>query len=178
VKYNSPEFEDDEISNARVWLERVRQPDVQRALGTILQTIDKAVAERGPVCWSSGRCCRFDWFGHKLYTTGLEAARAWIMMRNAPTPVRERSLSVLQTAPADCRFHVDNRCTARDARPAGCRVFFCENGTEAWQQDVYETAMTCLKTLHEQAGAPYRFAEWRMMLRLMDAAGAMSDAGQ
>lgn len=173
-----PEFENGELSSARTWLERVAQPEVMHALDAILQTIDDAVTERGPVCWSSGRCCKFDWFGHKLYATGLETARTWVMMRGAPVETREGALPILQTSPADCRFQIDNRCTARSARPSGCRVFFCERGTEAWQQDVYEAAMASLRDLHERVNAPYRFAEWRMMLRLLDAAAAPDAARQ
>jgi hypothetical protein len=44
-------------------------------------------------------------------------------------------------------------------------VFFCQQGTEQWQQDLYEHAMTRLRSLHETHALPYRYMEWRAALR-------------
>ena len=165
-------FTDSEIAAAREWMRLVDREDVAAELHEILESIDRAVTARGPTCWASGRCCRFDWYGHRLYANGLETARCWLMMRAAPREPARGALPILAAGPAECRYQVENLCTARKARPSGCRVYFCEKGTEDWQQDVYEEAIASMRTLHDRLGASYRFAEWRFMLDLMDAADA------
>ena len=56
------------------WKAAAERPAVDAALRDLYAQIDAAVAERGPTCWASGKCCKFDEFGHRLYVTGLEIA--------------------------------------------------------------------------------------------------------
>ncbi len=60
-----------------------------------------------------------------------------------------------------CPFQVDKLCTAHSVRPLGCRVFFCQEGTQAWQQDVYESFQNDLRALHERHSLTYAYLEWR-----------------
>lgn len=46
-------------------------------------------------------------------------------------------------------------------RPLGCRVYFCEQGTEGWQQDTTERFLDRLKQLHAEHDLPYAYMEWR-----------------
>jgi Fe-S-cluster containining protein len=56
------------------WLFAVARENVAAELEMIYASASAAIAERGPACWASGRCCNFDAAGHRLYTTGLEMA--------------------------------------------------------------------------------------------------------
>jgi hypothetical protein len=47
----------------------------------------------------------------------------------------------------------------------GCRVFFCQEGTQGWQQELYEQFLAELRRMHEDRGLPYRYMEWRAGLR-------------
>lgn len=59
---------------SKAWLNAARDPVVATALESIFADAADAIAARGPACWASGRCCNFEATGHRLYTTGLEAA--------------------------------------------------------------------------------------------------------
>src|SRR5262245_21877628 len=76
---------------------------------------DAAVAVQGPVCESSGRCCRFTEYGHTLFLSDMEAE---YLLATAPGYDR---VSI-----DGCPFQTDGLCTARDERPLGCRVYFCD----------------------------------------------------
>jgi Fe-S-cluster containining protein len=82
--------------------------------------VDREVAAAGPVCVASGRCCRFKEYGHTLFLSHLEAD---VLLAAAPpydTPVS-----------ADyCPFQKENLCTAREPRPLGCRVYYCDRTIE------------------------------------------------
>ena len=59
-----------------------------------------------------------------------------------------------------CPYQVEGLCSTHTIRPLGCRVFFCQAGTEAWQQDLYESFLRRLTRLHEQLDVPYRYMDW------------------
>ena len=60
-----------------------------------------------------------------------------------------------------CCYQVEGLCAAHTVRPLGCRVYFCESGTEDWQQTVYEDFLSRLKAIHERFDLPYGYMEWR-----------------
>jgi len=49
-------------------------------------------------------------------------------------------------------------------RPFGCRMFFCDATSTAWQNEAYEQFHARLKRLHEELGVPYFYVEWRQAL--------------
>ena len=53
----------------------------------------------------------------------------------------------------------------------GCRVFFCERGTQQWQNELYEAFLARLRALHDDLDLPYRYMEWRGGLEEAEAAG-------
>jgi hypothetical protein len=109
---------------------------------------DAAVAVAGPKCDASGRCCRFKEFGHTLFVSNLEAD---VLL--ASTPPYEQPVS------ADyCPFQVDNLCTAREPRPLGCRVFFCDPAYEDHGNAITERFLRELKRLAEEHGTAWRYA--------------------
>jgi hypothetical protein len=65
---------------------------------------------------------------------------------------------------------MEGKCTAREGRPLGCRVYFCEEaggggGENGWQNALYEKYHEKLQAAHERFGVPYRYMEWRVGLR-------------
>jgi hypothetical protein len=70
-----------------------------------------------------------------------------------------------QALPQGCPYQVEGLCTAREARPLGCRIYFCDETAQAWQEEVYERYHAQLKEVHARFGVPYRYVEWRVGLR-------------
>lgn len=182
-----------EHNHWHLWREAAGRDAIDSAIRLLYDDLGAAVAERRPVCNASGRCCRFEAFGHRLYVTGLEIA--WVLLGvrglglgvggegdgsadslgGAGPGVRLRQLAPTanpptanpQTAnpptptPGTCPYQVDGLCSVHVIRPLGCRVFFCEQGTEGWQQDTTELFLNRLKRLHAEHGLPYAYMEWR-----------------
>jgi len=57
-----------------------------------------------------------------------------------------------------CPFQVDNLCTAREPRPLGCRVYFCDPGYQGTGSAISETYLRRLKELAEEFGTGWRYA--------------------
>ena len=149
----------DETALWQQWQQAARSPVVDAALCSLWQRIDGAIAERKPVCERSGRCCRFDSYGHRLYVTGLEIA--WVLDRIDPPEPKPTSALPLFAGRDACVFQVDGLCSIHAVRPMGCRVFFCDPSATDWQQSLYETMLDELRRLHTAHSLPYRYMEWR-----------------
>ncbi len=157
----------------RQWRQAAGRSEVDAAIGDLYARLDADIAARGPTCWASGNCCKFDTYGHRLYVTGLEISRFVRLShgRTARPPQAsgqavahdtDTALPLLNPTSRDaCVFQVDGLCSAHAIRPLGCRVFFCQQGTEDWQQDLYERYMDELRAMHERWALPYRYMEWR-----------------
>jgi hypothetical protein len=114
----------------------------------IYEEADREVAAAGPVCVSSGRCCRFKEYGHVLYLSDLEAE---VLLEGAPPfdgPV----------APEFCPWQKDNLCTAREPRPLGCRVYFCDAGYQETCGQIMEKYIRRLKDLADEDGREWHYA--------------------
>jgi Fe-S-cluster containining protein len=110
--------------------------------------VDAAVAAAGPKCESSGRCCRFTEWGHVLYLSHLEAE---LLLESAP--------SYDQPVSADgCPFQKDKLCMAREPRPLGCRIYFCDPNYQVTASVIMEEALAKLKRLAEEHGLGWRYA--------------------
>lgn len=173
---------DDESECWQAWRQAVAGEPVRRAVAAIFADIDQQIAARRPTCWLSGRCCHFEAFGHRLYVTGLEIA--WLLAELADTANSPVAAAGDSHAPADtiatassqspwqarlepkglCPFQVNKLCTVHAIRPLGCRIFFCQEGTDVWQHELYEEFLTRLRRLHDGYALPYRYMEWRMGL--------------
>lgn len=156
------------------WFDASQQGEIDRAIQHVYDQLDKQVAAKQPVCEQSGRCCKFDSYGHRLYVTGLEIARFLTQAKLGDLPrddaacgsraTHALALPVLSQDPValdGCVFQVQGLCEAHAIRPLGCRIYFCQPGTEHWQQDIYESHMATLRALHTQHDLPYRYMEWR-----------------
>lgn len=147
-----------------IWHEASGRDEIDAAIRGLYADIDQAVAERRPVCNASGRCCRFEEYGHRLYVTGLEIA--WFLRQLADDGGQNGNDFRLQQAASSpsCPYQINGLCSTHTIRPLGCRVFFCEQGTEAWQQDRTEHFLNALKQVHTQHELPYAYMEWRVGL--------------
>ena len=170
------------------WKNVAALPALDAALRSLYAEIDAAVAERGPTCWVSGKCCKFDDFGHRLYVTGLEIAWFLGQVEGRKSTVEGRDdgdetsgggggirLPQLAEHPGACPYQVGGLCSTHQVRPLGCRVFFCQQGTEDWQHDLYERFLSQLQKLHETHGIEYRYMDW--IAGLSEAAGAGRPGG-
>lgn len=152
---------------AGAWRGAISRGEVREGLEEIYGAARGEVEARGPACWASGRCCRFDRAGHRLYVTGLEAAYAMASLE-AGAPGSTRTISLLQVRSArergDCPFLEGNACGIHGVKPLGCRVYFCERGSEPWQASLSERLLERVRELHDRHGVAYRYAEWRDLL--------------
>jgi Fe-S-cluster containining protein len=145
-------------------LDAAGRPDVREAVGRVYADLQREIDERRPVCVVSGRCCRFEEFGHRLYVTTLELA---VFSHGlATTPARREPWDG-----TGCPFQERKLCGVHAIRPFGCRMFFCDATSTDWQNQAYERFHARLKALHEELGVPYRYVEWRAALKMLGIAG-------
>ena len=132
-------------------------------LAILYGELDRGVAVLGPVCSLSGRCCRFEEYDHTLFLSAPEAA---VLIADAPPPVRPLD------AGATCPWQDERgRCTAREARPLGCRVYFCDPAYEGRAPLLTEHFLGRLKALVEDRGWPWGYAPLHRHLEAASARG-------
>jgi Fe-S-cluster containining protein len=150
--------------------------DVVSAVAAVYGDVQLAINEQRPICEMSGRCCKFEEYGHRLYVSTLELA-AFVAGREANeergTMNDERkagSLLVVPSSPAagDCPFQIGKLCSVHAIRPFGCRMFFCDSTATDWQQAMYEQFHARLKSMHDELGVDYFYVEWRAALKELD----------
>jgi Fe-S-cluster containining protein len=136
--------------------------DLRRLVYELYAEVDAAVAVAGPKCETSGRCCRFKDWGHVLYLSGLEAE---VLLESAPPyepPV----------SPDFCPFQKENLCTAREPRPLGCRIYFCDPAYQETGNALMERALAKLKRIAEERGLEWRYRPLHEYLEEGGAAGS------
>lgn len=139
------------------------EPPFYGELRELYARLDAEVARRAPVCRISGRCCRFLEYGHTLF---LSAPEFEYLVSEAPDPVR--SLDDGETCPwQDER----GRCTAREARPLGCRVYFCDPTYEPAAPEISESFIAGLRRLADRHGLRWDYAP--LHRHLHERAGAL-----
>ena len=121
---------------------------LRRKVLELYREVDRDVAAAGPVCVASGRCCRFKEYGHTLFISSLEAE---VLLAAAPAYERPVSSDF-------CPFQQGNLCTAREPRPLGCRVYYCDPNYQETGNRITETYLGRLKELAEEAGVAWRYA--------------------
>ena len=131
--------------------------EIRDELSALYRELDEAVAVMAPVCQLSGRCCRFKDYGHTLFLSGPEAH---LLVADAPQPAGQ--LDNGESCPwQDAR----GQCTARDARPVGCRVFFCDTSFENIGAELSETFLARLKELASRHDWLWNYAPLHQHLR-------------
>src|SRR5262249_6636340 len=128
--------------------------ELRRKVLELYQDVDRDVQAAGPVCVASGRCCRFKEWGHVLFLSNLEAE---VLLDSAPpyeSPV----------SPDFCPFQKDKLCTAREPRPLGCRVYYCDPSYQETGNVITEKYLARLKELAAELGVEWRYAPLHVFL--------------
>lgn len=160
----------------REWLAAASRADVRDAIARVHDAIAGEVVALAPVCEQSGRCCRFEEYGHRLYVTGLETAATLL---GAGLVDADGNILIITDAPADaatavgglCPLATGRACGVHADRPAGCRVFYCDPIWAPATGRVSERAAGEIRAMHERFGVPYRYGEWRGLLAMFGVAG-------
>jgi len=126
------------------------EPSPEADLRALYDEVDREVARLGPVCQLSGRCCRFAEYGHTLFASTIEIG---YLVAEAPRPSR----------PLDQGDHCPwqdqlGRCTARDARPLGCRIFYCDPTYQESAHEISERSITELKAITQRWDLAWNYA--------------------
>jgi hypothetical protein len=122
--------------------------ELRRRVLELYAEVDAAVAAAGPVCVASGRCCRFKEYGHTLFISNLEAD---VLLASAPPYDPPVSSDF-------CPFQQGNLCTAREPRPLGCRVYYCDPAYQDTGSRLSEEYLSRLKRLADEYGVEWRYA--------------------
>src|SRR5262249_16078530 len=115
---------------------------MHQGLEALYGALDAEVDAAGPVCQLSGRCCRFEEYGHTLFISRAEAEVLLEQGIPASEPVDDTT----------CPFQAGGLCTARDRRPLGCRVYYCDARYSGTGEELSERYIKRLKELHEEMG--------------------------
>jgi hypothetical protein len=128
--------------------------ELRARIFAIYASADADIAAANPRCDASGRCCRFREYGHTLFISQLEAD---VLLEAAPPYEKPVSGDF-------CPFQVDNLCTAREPRPLGCRVYFCDPTYRETGEQITETYLKKLKELADECGLDWRYAPLHIFL--------------
>jgi len=124
-------------------------------LEAIYRDVARFVEMAAPICIVRGKCCRFEEVGHRLYATRLEADYAADRQPSAPAPEAE----------GRCPYHVKGLCTAREARPLGCRTYFCDTRTTSVLEEAHEHFLDRIRELEAETAYPHAYASFPEQLR-------------
>ena len=143
-------------------------PDGEAALHAELRALyaelDAEVARLGPTCQLSGRCCRFREYGHTLF---VSTPVIQFLLSEAPPP--QGPLDQGESCPWQDPL---GRCTARQARPLGCRVYFCDPSYHA-APELSERYIARLKQLAHRHGLPWNYAPFHRHLHQQHHSGRL-----
>jgi Fe-S-cluster containining protein len=138
--------------------------DVIAAVAEVYREAQSAIDARRPLCVISGRCCRFEEYGHRLYVTTLELAA---FVAQVGEVRKDAAKLMADWDGTGCPFQVAKLCSVHGIRPFGCRMFFCDATSTQWQGEQYERFHGRLQELHKKLNVPYFYVEWRQGLRAL-----------
>jgi len=128
-------------------------------LEQVYDRLERELEGLSPQCRGDGDCCRFETSKLRLFATTLETA--YLLYRSGE-PEAPPSLKA-------CPYQQGNRCLARQGRPLGCRIYFCDPGVEAALPAIYERYHQEITALHKRHGLGYTYEELiRVLLREVD----------
>jgi Fe-S-cluster containining protein len=141
-------------------------------VGALYADVQRAIDARRPACAVSGRCCRFEEFGHRLFVTTVELAAFVAALEG--TGRRPGGDPAAAWDGTGCPFQSGKLCGVHAIRPFGCRMFFCDATSTDWQNEAYEQFHARLKRMHEELNVPYFYVEWRAALRALGLSAGLS----
>ena len=97
-----------------------------QALAEVYRDVDERYAGHG--CPGSTECCRFGITGREPYVTSVEVAflRRAIGARGGPLAPKKKALPIAKDERTCPLLNRDARCAVYEARPLGCRTFWCD----------------------------------------------------
>ena len=136
------------------WLDipKATQEQICADMATFYEKVDQSMILLPQSCVACGCCCNFAVSEHRLYASTLEFIYLLAPHQAAPLAPHQDI----------CPFLQDGKCTARERRMLGCRVYFCRHSSaERIQAEAsYEYWLTTLKQLHKKYGLDWRYADW------------------
>jgi hypothetical protein len=172
--HNTDDIPVDELRHA------AHRPEVVAAMRDFYLEVDRRIQAHTPVCWNKGECCQFGRYGHRLYVTALEvvyylATSELDLFPYPPDPgskvhggghdlAAPRPLTLAEDA---CPHAYQGKCHARQRRPLGCRVFYCDPAAQHWQGPITEELLGRLRQLHNELDIPYLYTDWMTALRAL-----------
>jgi Fe-S-cluster containining protein len=141
---------------------RPRVPEEVRArafaaLRLLYAEVEREIAARNPRCDLRGVCCDFEKTDHVLYATRLETDYA-VAQAQALGPALAPAAAEAPSARKLCPFWKAGRCTHREGRPLGCRIYFCDPGYDG--PPLYERFHAALQALCAASGYPYAYGRF------------------
>ena len=126
-----------------------RLAEIRLELCRFTASSTEAVADLVPVCELSGRCCRFHEYGHTLF---LSAAGSCPSAAEAPPPAGRSTTGERAPGKTHGPLH------GREARPLGCRVYFCDPAYQEHAPTLSRDISRRLKRLAEEHDWPWNYA--------------------
>jgi Fe-S-cluster containining protein len=106
------------------------------------------LASINPGCDACGTCCHFDLFDHELYASSIEINH---IVNNINLPPFDPNRNI-------CPFLIENKCTIREYRTLGCRVFFCNSNYKDTSQEIYNKYYKLIKDIAIRNQIEWRYA--------------------
>lgn len=122
-----------------------------RELAVLYAELEAELARIAPRCELSGRCCDFPRSGLTLFSTDLELD---LLERRTPPP---DAAAVGGEDDRLCPHWRGGLCQAREGRPLGCRLYFCDERKALALEELSVRFHDRLKRLHDRAGIAYRY---------------------
>jgi len=132
-----------------------------RAVEELYHIIDQHISGVNPACDNCGRCCDFANYGHRLYVTTLEM----LYFRYGGNHHDNDTNITKEIKMGRCPYQNKQGCSRRSGRPAGCRIYFCKELDQEFQNDLTEIVLERLKNLHLQFEAVYLYADFLTWLQ-------------
>ena len=124
---------------------------------SIYNELDLELSKINPGCDSCGDCCHFDEFDHELYASTIEVD---YILKNVDVPPFDPDQSA-------CPFLIEKKCTIREHRTLGCRVFFCNPDYKETSYEIYDKYYKKIKDLAKEDQTEWNYAP---MMKLLDPA--------
>jgi Fe-S-cluster containining protein len=131
------------------------RPENNPEIVEIYNELEAELASINPGCNACGTCCHFDEFNHVLYASTIETK---YIQENVEVPP-------FDPGQGTCPFLIDNKCTIREHRALGCRVFFCNPDHKETLQDIYEKYYTMIKDMAVKNQTEWNYAPMVKLLK-------------
>jgi len=158
--------------HVQAWRSAARDPRVDALMRELELQAQEQLRIHRPVCLASGKCCNFEQHGHSMWLTGLEVAWTLSKLPSAPTTAQVAA----SVRVGNCPFLVQGMCGIHQARPLGCRAYFCDQAGQGWQEAMMESWLGRIRLLHTDLEIAYRYDEWRRLLGAFSAQEAINSA--